>query len=602
MNDRPYPEYKIFGYKSLYTDVVKFTENPFEYSDDKTKEHYSSWYRFKDDLLKHGSFRDLPKEMMFYADYLPIDIDVGSGETQMREACLLTSRLVDVLLKNRCAHETWFSGNKGFHVLIPTHQFGFKPTNNPNILKTMAIGLAKIAKINIDVKIYNPTRVFRLPNSFNKKACKYKERASVGSDSYIIIPDDSLPPWMCAKNEFLTKVYNKALEIVTDAERKSKLTVTDNGLYNKIFKPVYSGDRNNSCYKITKMLREKNMCEEDIYFSMGIWNRECVNPPLPDIELKNTMRSAFKGGVRHVVDPSRKVSVLGPNEVLTKIKATYEKLEKNTVKTGYEFLDKYTMGFLPGELIFWIATNGNFKSCYLYNILANISQNSGKFTLLFNLDMPEDSAWIRTIQMAERISYKESISRIKTGGNLDGFKKVYDKFRIINIKMPTVDHISGYIDKFVAEHGKLAAIGFDYLGAFKGCDNDPKTTGETIHALSSLASNICMCPVFCLVQARREYEGKGGNVEIDKSAGKDSSVIEHKGDFVYGSWWHWGQGGHKHYWGRSLKNRRFDNDYCRENAYFKIKMEPEHMYLNDIMKYDQKRLPEFAQKFNKKDW
>lgn len=70
----------------------------------------------------------------------------------------------------------YFTGKKGFHLIIPQQVFDIKPDNNLNVYyKEIAkeLNLATITNL-IDTKIYDKKRLLRLPNSINGKTGLYK--------------------------------------------------------------------------------------------------------------------------------------------------------------------------------------------------------------------------------------------------------------------------------------------------------------------------------------------------------------------------------------------------------------------------------------------
>ena len=71
--------------------------------------------------------------------------------------------------------DIYFSGAKGFHVIVPLEVFG-QPTyqNMMAIWSGLAKRLAKEGLTHIDLAVYQPSRVLRLANSINSKTGLYK--------------------------------------------------------------------------------------------------------------------------------------------------------------------------------------------------------------------------------------------------------------------------------------------------------------------------------------------------------------------------------------------------------------------------------------------
>ena len=171
-----YEKYNYVGYKSSLRQktAVYSIDDITVHEENQDKEHYRTIYRFDDSIKDLQSVRDIPKDTMIYTDYIVIDIDSDTG---LNQAISAGGSLTSFLDAWEIGHELWFSGGKGFHVLIPTVQFGLEPNKSSccaNLIKTMATELAVAAKIKIDTSIYNVSRVLRMPYSFNIKGNKHK--------------------------------------------------------------------------------------------------------------------------------------------------------------------------------------------------------------------------------------------------------------------------------------------------------------------------------------------------------------------------------------------------------------------------------------------
>lgn len=72
--------------------------------------------------------------------------------------------------------QIYFSGNKGFHVVIPHEVLNLKPCQNINdVLKRAAMFFKlQFSADTLDTAIYDRRRLFRLPNSINAKSGLYK--------------------------------------------------------------------------------------------------------------------------------------------------------------------------------------------------------------------------------------------------------------------------------------------------------------------------------------------------------------------------------------------------------------------------------------------
>jgi hypothetical protein len=104
------------------------------------------------------------------------DIDCPDNLSQAREDTLA---MFDLLMDRTGVHQEqiqiFFSGNKGFHIIVPCEVFdAFEFDGIFNLYKKMAIRAIDIGIKNIDVSVYNHRRILRYPNSIHSKSGLYK--------------------------------------------------------------------------------------------------------------------------------------------------------------------------------------------------------------------------------------------------------------------------------------------------------------------------------------------------------------------------------------------------------------------------------------------
>ena len=89
---------------------------------------------------------------------------------------IVYKKLCDTFKINKSDIQLYFSGSKGFHILISDKVFGFEPNRDLNKkFKKIALYIKSytITKC-IDTKIYDNRRLFRVPNTVNTKTGLYK--------------------------------------------------------------------------------------------------------------------------------------------------------------------------------------------------------------------------------------------------------------------------------------------------------------------------------------------------------------------------------------------------------------------------------------------
>lgn len=112
-----------------------------------------------------------------YASDFYIDIDVKDN---LKKALDTTRKLLTyfqkVLHVDPPYPRIWFSGQKGFHIVIHREIMGIKPHSQLQFMFKLAVEqIAKVTEVKeIDTSIYSKRRVFRWPNSVHPKTRLYK--------------------------------------------------------------------------------------------------------------------------------------------------------------------------------------------------------------------------------------------------------------------------------------------------------------------------------------------------------------------------------------------------------------------------------------------
>ena len=140
---------------------------------------YATVRRFDDAFRRYveetGSVRDWAGPS--WADYVVFDIDrEGELEVALRDTIALCYKLIEIYGVRPDQIRIFFSGRKGFHVLVATELFGplVPSAELPALLKDIAIAIATEAGVEIDESIYDRTRLFRLPNTEHGKSGFFK--------------------------------------------------------------------------------------------------------------------------------------------------------------------------------------------------------------------------------------------------------------------------------------------------------------------------------------------------------------------------------------------------------------------------------------------
>ena len=149
----------------------------------------------KEQVLKRQNFTDTYSTIYRYDNKnqdmaniigpLYIDLDINDlqqdFEKLKRDVLLLCRRLKTMFHLTDDNLQIFFSGSKGFHILVPHTVFGIKPSKDLNDkYKLIALELKSytITK-SVDTRIYDSKRLFREPNTINSKTGLYKVQMSL---------------------------------------------------------------------------------------------------------------------------------------------------------------------------------------------------------------------------------------------------------------------------------------------------------------------------------------------------------------------------------------------------------------------------------------
>lgn len=581
-------EYKYVGHKTDLNEPTRITEID-NVPDYKGIEAYVSPYRFDESVASLPSLASLPQGTKFMADNLLFDLDsedLNKAHEEMQTLC-------EEFEASNVGFEVYFSGGKGFHVLVPTVQFGFEPTDDDGVLARMAHTIAKELGITTwDSKVYNKTRILRAVGSKHPKTGLHKIkidwRASLEDIKKAAKRNhhagSSESTW--ESNVVLCEIYEKA-KVRVIREVAPHLSTSLAGILSN---PIAKGSRNDSAYRHAQYLARRAITEADARFILDAWNAKQVVPPLSDDELYRTIASAYSKGVNALQDETDiKAHV---HDIHSAIEESRRSLLSvgGGIKTGYTDLDNFTMGFQPQDLIIWIARTKTYKTALASALCQRVSSLQDKTALYFSMEMPVPSLNYRHMQYGEEMTRKEVYDAIKQGHEFPKTREAFKHVDIVGLSNLTTQRVTRLLDHYLEKHGDLSLVVFDYLSLFQGCASDSKATAKQITELKTVVSKMLPCPTVVLAQARREFEGdeEGDSSEVTLDGGKDSSYIEDSGDYVFGAWSFLNKtkdGVQKLIFARALKARAYDSlKYPdTDSPYFALAINPETMNVKDII-------------------
>lgn len=263
-------------------------------------ETYCTYFRYNDDMAIHFNEKGTVSgyQGKAWSDWLPIDID----SEDLEEAQLFLQYLVARMHRfgidaNTCRF--YFSGSKGFHVMIPTTYFQAEPSEDIN-KRFRKIALKIADSISIDSAIYDKTRIFRMPNTINQKSGLHKIELYPFEAMSLTIEDIQIRARepverLEIKNDIVTseelsKLFrepiggNKATG--EQAEVKTKICMS------KLMGGVESGNRDNVGIRVASHLRQSGLTPQMVLVALDAWN-ETNKPPLDDGEISRIYRQGM---------------------------------------------------------------------------------------------------------------------------------------------------------------------------------------------------------------------------------------------------------------------------------------------------------------------
>ncbi len=537
---------------------------------------YRTIFRYPESFKSHY---DLNKTVrgyrgLAYADFFPMDIDSDDLEKAHQDVKELLNNLLSHYEIDLDTIWIYFSGAKGFHVLIPAQYIGYQPSDTmPLVFREMAKELGE--GINYDTTIYDWVRIFRMTNTINSKSGLYKIPLAPSEVLGLSIeeiktlaqnPRNVKNKPINKTNEYLRTLYRDCQE---RTKRPPKQEIQEKIIppkyaklcYYNIMNGIEAGNRDNACLRLAvHWLKE---FPSDMVKNMLLsWNQR-NNPPMDERQVEKTFQSAVTGnydfGCKDPVlssycDPhckfkgkeeSAKITaekIYTVDEARIKYEEYIQRLKERKIVIGFEKMDNYMRGIAPGEVCEIIARTGVGKTAFLLNVIKNIILNQKIPILFFSLEQPLAQIYERMVQ----ISSDETGRRVEEGfckydksasATLhDLAKHHYGYLYTIDEDMLTYEELKEYIE--VAARDKIGKIPplvcIDYLGRMKGGRGSPyEITSELARLMKKLAKDMDLAIIYLHQTSRM---GKTGAEEITLDMSRDSGVCEEGADFIIGMW------------------------------------------------------------------
>lgn len=248
--------------------------------------------------------------------YLDLDMDdiENNYEKLKRDLHLIYRQLKRILYIEDKDIEIYFSGSKGFHIMVNEKVLDLEPSRTINEdYKLMALRLKSFTIYKtIDTKIYDKKRLFRIVNTVNTKTGLYKVPITIEQINSFTY--DDLVKWASEKRPCKPKIYMKNIKAKTafsdyiksiKEEEKKRINhkVAREMLEKKELLPcikyilqngAMKGQRNNISNVLASALLQCGKTLDETLDIMQTWNTKKNEPSLPEKEIDTTTRSAYK--------------------------------------------------------------------------------------------------------------------------------------------------------------------------------------------------------------------------------------------------------------------------------------------------------------------
>ncbi len=484
-------------------------------------------------IIEAGTTRPIPRDFEYYISLFPYDNTIvdyvkinGTVKGHKgKHACsyiifdidneddLQRSKSDALDLLNRFQSEyglspddTWiyFSGCKGFHIIITPATFGqVDPCEYMDeAIKRAALELA--GEIKIDTAIYDNHRIIRVANSFNAKGSLYK--IEITYDELFSLTIDEIkelakqPRDIKRKRTYRDILKNDLIERIV----KSSFIIKENRepVDNGFFLPADKGNRNNRLFAQACVLFQKTTLHEksitEIIKSINIASGD----PLQDHEVNTIINSARSKRDSKEEEPLKITLITDMWQSF--IESLRE--EENKLTLCFPSVDNVFKGKLRSKMGVILGYGGAKKSMYGQNVCyENIIR--GCRCVYSNMEMGLNELTARFINIAiEGYSnglYTDLIEKdFKAGRDVTRaidhiISKFSDKLLIAENSNMTAAKYDELVDRITRERGKVDILIVDGMSMMGGSGTEVERANEHSKELKELAKkwNILVLPI-----------------------------------------------------------------------------------------------------------
>lgn len=523
-------------------------------------DQYHSVYFYNEEHEKHfkqkGTVRGITDVI---TDKLVFDFDNEDNVEQARlDTIEAVSRIKNLGVKPEDI-ELYFSGLKGFSVIVKLDRFISPEEHSHVALNVIGKGLE-----TIDPSVYNPSRLFRVPNTKHPVSKLYKVKLShfqlekLSVDKIKALATSTKPVTLSKPVSLKPDLFALPKKIVEKEKKTYQMDNTSAPRHWKDYKwkllnavEVKAGERHNAMMVIGATCRglgyNRDITESFLKTFDGKYAQATKQDERPE-EVERTLDQIFSdnwnGGQFSVeknawlrkycervgIEPEREeLKVIQLHDIEDEFIDYVKNIDKNTILTGIQEIDE-AVPLTIGMNLGLIGAPSSGKTALALKILKNTS-DAGVISVFASLDMRRNRLFEKLLYRVSGLSRKELYKAIQTDQSSEIFKKVKEEYKNVYFydrSCPTVEDIRRYI-KQVEDHSgqsvKLVMLDyFERVNADKS--DDTAASKEVAGKLQDLVNDLNVC-LITLVQPNK----------FSLSGGPDSPILSYtsiKGSsFIY---------------------------------------------------------------------
>lgn len=294
---------------------------------------YATYFQFSDELLTYMSAQTSAPSVAGYegkvaATFLPLDLDHPELTPALQAARYLSGYLLDDWHADPAGWQIYFSGGKGFHLMIDCRLFGrIAPSKSLPMLfdslrRHLAQALPEPLRRTVDLSIKDRMRLLRLPNTIHEQSKLYKiivsaeELRRLDADDIRHLARRPRPLTMTDESGLIALAEVKpnaaAVQLFQRVQRQFK-RLTRQPFNYRFHRPsdlsqmefpcagaqaiwqnhIEPGQRNNCAIRLASELRQLGLSAAETESKLLEWNeRNAID--LGDDELRSVAHSAFQ--------------------------------------------------------------------------------------------------------------------------------------------------------------------------------------------------------------------------------------------------------------------------------------------------------------------